>query len=119
MAWYVYLVRTVDDRLYAGVTTDVARRYGEHEAQGAKAAKYLLAHRPAELAFCQEIGERSLALRVEYRLRRLSRRRKERIVERGELVFDPVTGRIVEAGTDKSQVRSTKSQVQNSRRCAS
>lgn len=96
MAWHVYLIRTVDDRLYAGVTTDVARRYREHVAQGGRAAKYLLAHRPAELAFSQEIGERSPALRVEYRLRRLSRRCKERIIEQGVLAFDPGTGRIVE-----------------------
>ena len=98
MIWHVYLIRTVDDRLYAGITTDVQRRYREHVDGGPKAAKYLLAHRPATLEFSQEIGDRSLALRVEYRLRRLTRGRKERIIAEGALAFDSASGKIAGAG---------------------
>ena len=49
--WSIYIIRTVDDRLYAGVSTDVSRRYREHLAGGVRAAKYLKAHRPQALVF--------------------------------------------------------------------
>ena len=29
MTWYLYVVRTVDQRLYAGVSTDVERRFAD------------------------------------------------------------------------------------------
>ena len=32
--WYLYIIRCGDDTLYTGITTDVARRFGEHECGG-------------------------------------------------------------------------------------
>lgn len=94
MIWYLYIVRTVDRHLYAGVSTDVERRFAEHLRQGRKAARYLRAHRPARLVFSQPIGDRSLALKVEYRFKQLRRSQKERIIRAGQLYFDEVSGRI-------------------------
>ena len=94
MVWYLYVVRTIDRHLYAGVSTDVERRFAEHLRQGPKAARYLRAHKPARLVFSQEIGSRSLALKVEYRFKQLKRPQKERIVRAGQLCFDEVSGRI-------------------------
>ncbi len=94
LIWHLYVVRTVDRNLYAGVSTDVARRFAEHASQGRKAAKYLRAHRPARLVFSQAIGTRSLALKVEYRFKQLAKPQKERIVRAGRLYFDEVSGRI-------------------------
>jgi len=93
--WSVYMIRTVDDCLYSGVSTDVPRRYGEHLAGGPRAAKYLRAHRPRALVFSIAIGSRSLAQRVEYQLKRLSRGQKEMIIRRQRLVFNPDTGAIM------------------------
>lgn len=94
MAWYLYVVRTVDRHLYAGVSTDVERRFAEHLGQSRKAARYLRAHKPARLVFSQAIGSRSLALKVEYRFKQLTRAQKECIVRAGRLCFDEVSGRI-------------------------
>lgn len=94
MTWYLYVVRTVDRHLYAGVSTDVERRFAEHLSQGRKAARYLRAHRPARLVFSQPIGSRSLALKVEYRFKQLTRLQKQRIVRAGRLCFDEVSGRV-------------------------
>ncbi|MBI2502480.1 MAG: GIY-YIG nuclease family protein [Candidatus Latescibacteria bacterium] len=94
MIWYLYIVRTVDRHLYAGVSTDVERRFSEHLRQGRKAARYLCAHRPAHLVFSQAIGSRPLALKVEYSFKQLTRVQKERIVRAGWLCFDGVSGRI-------------------------
>jgi putative endonuclease len=92
--WSVYMIRTVDDRLYSGVSTDVARRYGEHLAGGPRAAKYLKAHKPHSLVFCMPIGSRSLSQKVEYHLKRLSRDQKETVIKKQMLAFDAETGKI-------------------------
>jgi putative endonuclease len=90
--WSVYIIRTIDNRLYSGVSTDVARRYREHLSGGVRAAKYLKAHRPQSLAFSLPIGSRSRAQKVEYRLKQLSRAQKERVIQRQTLAFDLDTG---------------------------
>jgi putative endonuclease len=93
--WHLYVIRTIDDFLYAGVTTDVARRLGEHLAQGSKAAKYLVAHKPGSLAFSQVIGNRSLALKVEYHFKQLPSQAKMSIIHSGKLSFDSESGKIL------------------------
>jgi putative endonuclease len=88
MPWHLYVIRTIDQKLYAGVTTDVQRRFREHLSQGRRTARYLRAHKPERLVFSQVIGDRSSALRVEYWFKGLSRKWKEGIVRAGRLGFD-------------------------------
>ncbi|MEW5560816.1 GIY-YIG nuclease family protein [Enterobacter asburiae] len=78
MCWFVYLVRSADNRLYTGITTDVERRLSEH--QSGKGAKALRGKGELTLAFAKEVGDRSLALRVEYQIKQLTKRQKERLV---------------------------------------
>ena len=78
-AWHVYVVRTRDGALYTGVTTDVARRIVEHRA-GGRGARYLRCREPLEIVYRRRLGERSLALRVEWRLKRQPRADKLEIV---------------------------------------
>ena len=80
--WHLYLVRTGEGHLYAGIATDVARRLDEHRSSGpgAKGAKYLRGRGPLELVYTRRIGSRSLALRAEGRLKRCDREMKDRIV---------------------------------------
>ena len=92
--WYLYIVRTVDSSMYAGISTDVARRFREHCAQGRKTAKYLLAHKPLSLAFTQALGDRSLALKVEYHFKLLSKKDKDKIVDAQQLIFERGSGGI-------------------------
>ncbi|MEO0425719.1 MAG: GIY-YIG nuclease family protein, partial [Pseudomonadota bacterium] len=33
--WFIYFVRCASGEIYTGVATDVARRFAEHEANGA------------------------------------------------------------------------------------
>lgn len=79
--WSVYLLRCGDGSLYTGIAIDVARRLAEHEA-GARGAKYLRGRGPLELAFSQQVGDRSAASRLEYRIKRLSREQKEMLIRR-------------------------------------
>ena len=94
VAWYFYVIRTVDNSLYAGITTDVERRYQEHASGGAKAARFLRAHPPKALVFKRRIGSRSLALKVEYRFKQLTKQDKELIVRAGKMRVDRESGEI-------------------------
>jgi putative endonuclease len=94
MTWHLYVIRTAGGLLYAGITTDVERRYQEHVTGGPKAARFLRAHPPKEIAFKRRIGTRSLALKVEYRFKQLRKRDKEAIVRAGRLRFDRKSGEI-------------------------
>ncbi len=94
MSWYLYVVRTVGGGLYAGISTDVGRRYREHASGGRKGARFLRANKPVELVFKRRIGSHSLALKVEYRFKRLAKRDKETIVSRGKFRLDRNTGAI-------------------------
>lgn len=96
-SWWVYIIRTEDDRLYTGVTTDVDRRFREHCAQGTRSARYLRAHRPRAVVFRQRVGSRSLAQQVEWRLKQLSRAQKEAVIQAGTVTYDAESGRIVVA----------------------
>jgi len=96
-AWHLYLVRAADGTLYTGITTDVERRVAEHESPQKRGAKYLRGRGPIELAYRACVGDRGTALKIERRIKRLSKSRKEQIVaERPEasrlfamLTFEP------------------------------
>lgn len=94
MIWHLYVVRTVSGALYAGIATNVRRRYQEHVDGGPKAARFLRANPPKELIFSRRVGTRALALKVEYRFKQLSKKRKEAIVRAGKLRFDRESGMI-------------------------
>ncbi|TAM59873.1 GIY-YIG nuclease family protein [bacterium] len=71
---YVYLLRCRDGSLYAGWTTDLTRRLRAH-ASG-RGARYTRARLPVALAASWEVAGRSEALRLEARIKRLSRTEK-------------------------------------------
>lgn len=76
-SWWVYLVRRADNALYTGIATDVERRFMEHS--GGRGAKSLRGRGPLTLEACSPAGDRSLAQRVEARIKRLSKSDKERL----------------------------------------
>jgi putative endonuclease len=75
--WYVYIFRCVDNTLYTGVTTDVTRRLQEHNAQGSKTAKYLRGKNPLQLVFQLQVADKCTALKIEHKIKALSKVQKE------------------------------------------
>ena len=78
--WHLYLVRCHDGSLYTGITTDVARRFAEHQGNDDAGAKYLRGRGPLVLVFQKKLGSRSLALGVESKVKKLSKARKEELI---------------------------------------
>lgn len=80
MDWHLYLIRCRDGSLYTGITTDVARRFAEHQENNGTGAKYLRGRGPLELVFQKSLGSKSLALGVENKVKKLSKARKEELI---------------------------------------
>jgi len=78
--WFLYLIRCKNGRLYTGITTDVERRFEEHESGGKKGSKYLRGKAPLELVMKKKIGDRSMALKVEAKVKKLPKTKKELLV---------------------------------------
>lgn len=78
--WCLYMVRTRKGTLYTGITTDVDRRLAEHRGGSRLAARYLRANTPLELAYSVELGDRTVAARLEWAIKRLPKGKKEAIV---------------------------------------
>lgn len=74
-SWWVYVLEC-DGRLYTGITLDPSRRLREHAAGGSRAARFTRAARTLVLRYSVEMGPRGTALRVEHRIKRLTRAAK-------------------------------------------
>lgn len=80
MKYYLYIILTVDDTLYCGITPDVAKRYKAH-LEG-KGAKYTKSHKPLKIVYLNEFVDKSSALKEEYRIKKtLKRKDKLELIE--------------------------------------
>jgi putative endonuclease len=79
--WYVYLLRCADGSLYCGSTSDVRQRVIRHNA--GKGSKYVRSRLPAMIAWAAAVGSRSLAMRREAEIKRMTKAEKESLA-RGE-----------------------------------
>ena len=86
MSWFVYIIRSDDDLLYTGVTTDVDRRFAEH-AEDRKGAKFFNGRKPVEVVFTESGHTRSSACVREAEIKKLSRRQKEALINREAVVY--------------------------------
>jgi putative endonuclease len=80
-AWWVYIIRASDGRLYTGVTTDLERRFGEHSGTP-RGARFFRGRQPVEIVFTESQPDRSSALRREAAIKRLKREAKLQLIGR-------------------------------------
>ncbi len=72
--WYLYLLECQNGYLYAGISTDVAQRFVQHQ-QG-KGAKFTRINPPIRILGQQPFSDRSGASVAEFQLKRRSREEK-------------------------------------------
>lgn len=76
--WSLYIVRNRLGHLYTGISIDVERRFTQHEkGTGAKALK---GKGPLSLEFQCKIGSKQQALQLEYRIKQLKKKQKEKLI---------------------------------------
>lgn len=78
--WYLYILRCRDGTLYTGITTDVDRRLADHQRGRSAGSKYLKGRAPLALLLQKKIGDKRLALKLENRVKRLSKAEKEKLI---------------------------------------
>lgn len=77
--WFVYLIESSDGRLYTGITTDVERRFREHQGLLGKnkGAKFFRGRRPLDVVYTESYGSRSEASRREAEIKKMSAAAKQ------------------------------------------
>lgn len=73
--YYVYILKCNDDTFYIGTTNNVEKRVATHNS--GRGAKYTRIRRPVKLLYFEEQTNKSEALKREYILKKLTRRKKE------------------------------------------
>lgn len=75
----MYVVECVDHTLYTGITNNVDRRLGQHNA--GRGAAYTAVRRPVKLLATWCFPDRSTALKAEYAFKKNSRQRKFKLIQ--------------------------------------
>ncbi len=74
------MVRCSDNSLYTGYTNDLDKRIEVHNT--GKGAKYTRSRLPVSIVFYRRVDSKSIGLRLEARLKKLSKKKKEDLVQK-------------------------------------
>ena len=85
--WTLYIIQSCKGTYYTGITLDINRRFKEHQAQGSKCAKYLRGKAPLKLVFSYKIGQKSVAMKMERRIKNLGHAEKKEIINNQDRFF--------------------------------
>jgi len=77
--WYVYILLCEDGSFYTGCTTDVARRFSQHQL--GRGGHYTRSHKPLKVIYQQPLETQSLALKREAEIKSWSKAQKTQLVE--------------------------------------
>jgi len=75
---WVYIVECSDGTYYTGIAKDVLLRIEKHNS--GKGAKYTKSRAPVKLLWKKECADKSTALKLEAKIKKLSRKDKERFI---------------------------------------
>lgn len=90
--WYLYVAKCSDGSFYTGITIDIQRRIGEHNA--GRGARYTAARRPIHLLAAWRFPDQVSAMKAERGFKSKRRRQKEKLITSGLPLLDgqPVAG---------------------------
>jgi len=75
---FVYILETVNNKLYCGYTDDVEKRFKAHI--NGTGAKFTRANKPLKIVYQKEFATKSEALKEEYRIKKLPRIKKIELI---------------------------------------
>ena len=79
MMYFVYLIQCEGGSIYTGITTDIKRRFKEH--QDKVGGHYTRAHNVEKILYSEECQTRSEALKREAEIKKLSRGKKLELIK--------------------------------------
>ncbi len=77
--WSVYMLECADGTIYTGISNDVEKRISDHNKS--KGAKYTRSRLPVVCLATWRCGTRSEASKEEYRVKKLTKLQKIRLIE--------------------------------------
>jgi putative endonuclease len=80
MMYYVYIIKCEGNTLYTGITNDIDRRMDEHFGRTEKCAKFTRSHRAISLEALWSCENRSIASKLEYRIKQLTKAQKLELI---------------------------------------
>lgn len=80
MSYVVYILECRNNRFYTGYTVDLQARF-EHHVNGTGKCKFTRSFPPIRIAASWTFPSKSQALKVEHAIKRLSKARKQALIE--------------------------------------
>ena len=81
--YFVYILECEEGTLYTGISTDVSRRFKEHNA--GKGGNYTRTHKPVKILYTEKQPDRGSALKREAEIKKWPRERKVAFIRTGGL----------------------------------
>ena len=91
--YYTYMLRCSDNSIYTGMTNNLENRINEHLSQSKKGAKYTKSHNAIKLEAAWKSNNKSLACKLEYQIKNLTKQQKENLIN-GEKLTTYLKGKI-------------------------
>lgn len=86
--YYIYVLRCSDNSLYTGITNDFEKRYHRHVSREKSAAKYTKSRSVIGVEAIWQTETKSAALKLEYRIKKLTKTKKERLIAEPSMIDD-------------------------------
>ena len=93
MYYYTYMLRCSDNSIYTGMTNNLENRLNEHLSKGKNGAKYTKSHNVVKLEAAWKSKEKSLACKLEYQIKALTKKQKETLIN-GEKLSKYFSGKL-------------------------
>ena len=89
--YYTYMIRCLDNSIYTGMTNNIDKRLDQHLTN--KGAKYTKSHHAEKLEVVWRCRDKSLACKLEYQIKQLTKKQKENIIS-GDRLSNYLKGKI-------------------------
>ena len=80
MSFFVYILRTSNNKLYVGQTNNLDERLIQHASHTTKSAHFLRKASTSQLVYSEEYNSRQEAMKREWQLKNWSRIKKEALI---------------------------------------
>jgi len=88
-SYFVYILECENGNYYTGYTNDIAKRFKTHSEGKKQGAKFTRSFKPKKIAACWQIaGEKNVAMKVEYFIKKHTRADKQIFIKFPETLKD-------------------------------
>lgn len=88
--YFIYMIRCDDNSLYTGITKDICKRMKEHYYKSKECAKYTRTRDVTSLEALWSTLTRSEACKLEYQIKKLSKKEKEALILNPKQIDDSI-----------------------------